>query len=238
MKMKKIVKSLSLIVFISIANLSTAQIVNQQSGWLAFFHSQRLSTKSGLHLDMQFRSADNLAYIRNVLIRPGYTYFFDSKKNATIGYAYILTDQGAANKNDLVEHRIWQQFIITTPIGKIPLVNRFRLEQRFIERNVDQIFSQRIRYFARAVVPFQKQETPKFTKGTFIALQNEIFLNLQNKDLLNNKVFDQNRAYVALGYRLSEAIDLETGYLNQYIKGLSNTTNNHIFQLAIYTRFK
>lgn len=236
--MNRIIKSLLVVFFISIANISDGQTVNQQSGWLAFFHSQRLSVKSGLHLDVQFRSADDLAYVKNILIRPGYTYFFDAKKNATLGYAFILTNQGAANTNDLIEHRIWQQFIITTPIGKIPLVNRFRLEQRFIERNTDDIFSQRIRYFSRAVIPLHKQEKPKFTKGAFFALQNEIFFNLQNKDLLNNNIFDQNRAYLALGYRLTEGIDLEIGYLNQHIKGLVNTTNNHVFQLALYTRFK
>lgn len=237
--MNNIKKSfITLIICFCTIHVSLAQTVNQQSGWLGFFHSQKLSAKSGLHLDVQFRSADEFAYLRNVLVRPGYTYFFDSKKNATIGYAYILTNFDVPNQNDLVEHRIWQQFIVTTPIGKIPLVNRFRLEQRFIETNTDDLFAQRIRYFARAVIPFKKQEKEKFTKGTFFALQNEIFLNLQNKDALNNSVFDQNRVYLALGYRLSEAVDLETGYINQHVKGLSNNTNNHVFQLALYTRFK
>ena len=74
------------------------------------------------------------------------------------------------------------------PIRKIPVVNRFRLEQRFIETNTTNIFSQRLRYFARAVIPFQKQVTNKFSKGAFFALQEEIFLNLQNKELLNNKI--------------------------------------------------
>lgn len=215
-----------------------AQNVQQQSGWGAFFHSQKLSNKTGLHLDAQFRSADDLAYVRNVLIRPGFTYFFDAKKNATLGYAFILTNLGSTINNDLIEHRIWQQFIITTPIGKIPLVNRFRLEQRFIETSTTDIFSQRIRYFARAVIPFQKQATNKFSRGAFLALQNEIFLHIQNKDLLNNKLFDQNRTYLALGYRLNETMDLETGYLNQHIKGTVNTTTNHVLQLALYTRFK
>lgn len=236
--MNKIIKSLFLVVFVSIAQLSIAQNVEQQTGWLSFFHSQRFNAKTGLHFDAQFRSADDLDYVRNIILRPGFTYFFNDKQNATLGYAFILTNLGPTNQNDLVEHRIWQQFIITTPIGKIPLVNRFRLEQRFIETNTDHLFAQRIRYFARAVIPFQKQGKEKFTKGTFFALQNEIFLNLQNKDLLNNKVFDQNRAYVAVGFRLNAAIDLETGYLNQHVRGLASTTNNHVFQLALYTRFK
>ena len=80
--------------------------------------------------------------------------------------------------------------------GQVSLQNRFRLEQRFIERQIDDIFSQRLRYFARLIVPLAKKEAA-FSKGVFAALQNEIFFNIQNKDKLNNSVFDQNRAYGA-----------------------------------------
>ena len=64
-----------------------------------------------------------------------------------------------------------------------------------------------------------------------------MFLNLQNKNKLNDKVFDQNRAYVAIGYRVNRRFDLEAGYLNQYVDGLSSNTVNHAGQLALYTRF-
>jgi hypothetical protein len=73
--------------------------------------------------------------------------------------------------------------------------------------------------------------------GIFAALQNEVFLNLQHKDQLNGKVFDQNRAYLALGYRFSKKFDLEAGYLNQAIRGASVNTSNNVIQLALYTRF-
>lgn len=214
-----------------------AQNISQNSLWGASFNSIKLSEKTGLHFDAQFRSADEVTYLRNVLLRPGFTYFFDDTKNATLGYALILTDQGNNSPNNLVEHRIWEQFIINVPLNKkISLTNRFRLEQRFIEQNASDVFSQRIRYFFRTVVPIQKQKE-KFTKGVFAALQNEVFLNLQNKNQLNNKVFDQNRAYAAIGYRLNHRIDLETGYINTYSKGLANSTTNHIVQFAVYTKF-
>ena len=71
----------------------------------------------------------------------------------------------------------------------------------------------------------------------FVALQNEFFLNLQNKDELNGSTFDQNRAYLAVGYRFSKAFDVEAGYLNQAVKGASVNTMNNAVQLALYTRF-
>ena len=110
------------------------------------------------------------------------------------------------------------------------------MEQRFIERRAADVFSQRLRYFFRTMVPLSKQDST-FKKGAFLALQNELFLNLQNKNELNNHVFDQNRAYIAVGYRLSPKIDIEAGYLNQAIKGASTNTINNVLQLALYTRF-
>ena len=117
------------------------------------------------------------------------------------------------------------------------ITHRFRLEQRFLGQTATQpdVFAQRFRYFARAVVPLSKQAP--FTKGTFIGLQNEIFANVQNKDKVNKHLFDQNRAYVAFGYRLQKAIDIEVGYLNQYVKQAETYTINHVAQVALYTRF-
>jgi hypothetical protein len=233
----KITKFFLLGAFSILSISAKAQNITQNSVWGASFNSIKLSEKTGLHFDAQFRSADDVAYLRNVLIRPGFTYFFDQTKNATLGYAFILTNQGAANTKDLIEHRIWEQFILNVPLSKkITLTNRLRLEQRFIDQNNNDVFSQRIRYFVRSVIPIKKQEE-KFTKGLFAALQNEVFLNIQNKSKLNNKVFDQNRAYAAIGYRLNSKFDIEIGYLNQYSKGLSANTINNVFQLAVYTKF-
>ena len=98
------------------------------------------------------------------------------------------------------------------------------------------MFAQRFRYFFRLIQPLNKTEAA-FTKGAFVALQNEVFLNFHNKDKLNNSVFDQNRLYLAAGYRFSKKVDIEAGYMNQAVKTLNNHTNNNIVQLALYTRF-
>ncbi|MBN8428426.1 MAG: DUF2490 domain-containing protein [Xanthomonadales bacterium] len=62
-------------------------------------------------------------------------------------------------------------------------------------------------------------------------------LNFGNTSNVNGKFFDQNRLYLAMGYRLSTKADLEVGYMNQYINGKGTSfTNNHIVQLATYLR--
>jgi len=51
-----------------------------------------------------------------------------------------------------------------------------------------------------------------FTQGFFAALQNEVFVNIGDPSPVNGKFFDQNRAYLAVGYRWSRQFDLEMGY--------------------------
>ncbi len=216
-----------------------AQTSQQSSGWLFLLNSTKFNEKWGLHFDLQLRSADEFNYLRNVLIRPGLTYYINKNNNVTLGYLLNTTKIETSGVGDinLLEHRIWEQYILTHKINSVFASHRFRLEQRFIGQAVgDDIFSQRFRYFFRLIQPLQaKQET--FTKGAFVALQNEVFLNIQNKNQLNKSIFDQNRAYLAAGYRFSKKVDVEVGYLNQFSNGLNSSTMNNVVQLALYTRF-
>ncbi len=233
-------KKLILIVCLAMATFTVfGQTQNQTSGWFMFLNSTKFSEKWGMHLDVQLRSADQLDYLRNVLIRPGLTYYINNKSNVTVGYLLNTTKTevlGAADI-DLVENRIWEQYILTHKISSIFTTHRFRLEQRFIEQNNgSEVFSQRFRYFFRLIQPLQKQ-AEAFSKGAFLALQNELFFNIQHKDQLSGNFFDQNRAYLAIGYRFSKKVDIEAGYLNQAINGTNNYTLNNVIQLALYTRF-
>ncbi|MEQ7800773.1 DUF2490 domain-containing protein [Pedobacter sp. ASV1-7] len=217
---------------------SFSQHVNQNSGWLMLLNGTKFNDKWGMHLDLQLRTANDWDGVRNVLFRPGLTYYINKNSNATAGYlltnTYVKQD-GAAN-NTLTEHRIWEQYIYTHRIKSVYAQHRFRLEQRFMETAGGDVFSQRFRYFFRAILPISGLKE-SFVEGPFVALQNELFFNIQNKDQLNGKLFDQNRAYGAVGYRFSKSFDIEAGYLNQYLKGRSNNTTNHAVQLAFYTRF-
>ena len=215
---------------------------NQFSGWAALFHTQRFSKHWGASFDGQFRSADQFDYLRNVLLRPSANYYFANNKIGAVGYAYIATNGRSASGASTFrpESRIWQQFIYNHKISRsATLQHRFRLEQRFLGNTSatanDHYFSQRLRYFARSVIPFKRDSV--FSKGPFFALQNEFFFNVQNKHKVNKHFFDQNRAYGAFGFRFSKKFDAEVGYLNQYTKQATAYTVNHVIQTAFYTRF-
>ncbi|KIA99583.1 hypothetical protein OA93_05380 [Flavobacterium sp. KMS] len=245
------ISRLPLISLISITILFLSTTVNAQTqntftGWSAVFFTYKLNDKFSLHFDGQARSTDELKNLQSYIIRPGLNYHIKDNMIATVGYAYIGNNRSVMDIDGWVpEHRIWEQFIFnqkfTLANRPVTLQHRFRLEQRFmgqatIEQNelvTDSYeFAQRLRYFARSIFPLSK--TDNFTKGAFLALQNEVFLNVQNAP--NDSFFDQNRAYLALGWRLSPKFDLEAGYMNQYVLGKSNNTVNNIVQVAAYVR--
>lgn len=231
-------KLLMALAAVTLAFGAQAQTTQEFSGWGAWFHTQKFSEHWGLAFDAQFRSADDWKYLKNPLIRPGVSYYFKKNSFATVGYLFTGTHRVTDTENTFrVEQRIWEQYIYTHKIQRTTVMHRFRLEQRFVEKQgaSDAFFAQRLRYFIRGVIPTHK--TTDFSKGTFVGLQNEVFVNVQNKDKTNNAFLDQNRAYAAFGYRFSKKIDLEAGYLNQYINGLTNNTMNHVAQIALYTRF-
>ena len=245
----------------------------QFAGWAATFQNYKLSPRTGLYFDAQWRSTGQVRQMQALLLRPGLNFYLTPSLTGTVGYAFIPQQRVSGGvEGYLPEHRIWEQLVFTHPVklgahhsgtrhhsdahqhAMATLQHRLRLEWRFIPRhhaeggelvNDGHRYAGRLRYFARAIVPLSLQSSSPdgtvspaaFTKGWFAAVQNEIFFNVANTSVVNGKFFDQNRAYLAAGYRLSKQFDMELGYMNQYISGAgTNFTNNHIVQLATYLR--
>jgi hypothetical protein len=218
----------------------------QFSSWLASFNTIAVpKTKFSIHLDAQVRSTHEWREFQTFIVRPGLNYQVRKNMIATVGYGWVHNLRAVQDVTAyLSEHRIWEQFIVNHKLSFIPIQHRFRVEQRFIgtpvvnnnklEKDGHEL-AHRFRYFLRGIIPFSGEQT--FTKGAFAAAQNELFLNFANTDAVNGKVFDQNRAYLAVGYRFSKKFDLEAGYLNQYISGRGSARSTvHVLQLASYLR--
>ncbi|MET0637216.1 MAG: DUF2490 domain-containing protein [Chitinophagaceae bacterium] len=234
--------TLTLLVITLSCNQTFSQ--TQFMGWLASFQSTKTGKHTSILSDVQLRSSDGIEHVQTLLLRAGFTYHAGRKFLLTTGYAFVDNRRTLGGISGYIpEHRIWEQVIFNHKQGRLNISHRLRLEQRFIGTAVTEnddlrqsghVYANRFRYFIRNILPFRKQET--FKKGLFAALQDEVFLNIGNKANVNGKGFDQNRLYLALGYRLKTSIDLEAGYLNQYISGVTGRTNNHVAQLVVYLR--
>jgi len=231
--------------------LLKAQTTTTFSGWLAEFGRVELGNKYSLHIEAQLRSTNEWENIQTLVLRGGLNYNLRPNQVITIGYGYFSNRRVIDGVTGYVpEDRIWEQYSFTESFSFhshfVTIQNRFRLEQRFIGQASVQdnqlvtdsfAFAQRIRYFARMIVPLGKSAGNTFLKGTYISLQDEVFVNFGDISVVNGKYFDQNRAYFSIGYRFSAKNDTEIGYMNQYVLGQGSTrVSNNILQLATYIR--
>jgi hypothetical protein len=241
--MKKNISVLLITITTSIFLNATAQ--SQFTGWVASFNTFKVGKKISIHADAQIRSTDEIKQVQTFLIRSGLNFHLNKKTTVTTGYAFISNKRTVSNVSGYApEHRIWEQLLYNHKLKNIFVSHRFRLEQRFISKSIvvnnelkndGAVYANRFRYFIRNILPLKKEAT--FTKGMFVALQNEVFVNFGNTSTVNGKFFDQNRLYLATGFRLNPKADMEIGYINQYVNGRgSQFTNNHVLQLATYIR--
>ena len=186
--------------------------------WLIYIGNKKLSQKWNLHNEVQYRNYNTIGDLEQLLLRVGLGYTFnESKNNVLLGYGYILSENYLDNNTDKVsvnEQRIFQQFTSKQKIGIVSLNHRYRFEQRFVQSD----FKMRLRYFLGLNIPLTKKENNKL----YFSAYNEIFLNTEPA------VFDRNRLYGGIGYRINKNIRLEAGYMNQFFEKNSRDQLNII----------
>ena len=179
--------------------------------WLIYIGSKKVDSTWNIHSEIQYRNYDAIGDLEQLLLRTGVGYnLTKNNNNLLLGYGYILSENYIADtneKNSVNEHRIYQQFTTKQGVGKLKLKHRYRFEQRFVASD----FKMRFRYFLSLNYPLIAKESSG--KMLYASAYNEIFLNTE-KD-----VFDRNRVFGGLGYKLNDTIKFEIGYMNQFFEG-------------------
>ncbi|AMR33818.1 hypothetical protein A0256_21445 [Mucilaginibacter sp. PAMC 26640] len=230
--MKKIISTIAIITILVVK----AYAQTENTGWFFLSHTQKISSKFDILADVQLRSADRFDYFSALLLRSALNYNFNKKHAVALGYAYKgdwMHEDGERTQS--AENRTYQQYLYNFKAGKVELSARFRQEQRFVKEEGEVAFSQRSRGFISAQIPLIADTG--FTKGLYTAIQNEIFLNVQNKGKVNGSFFDQNRSFISLGYRWSKKIDTEFGYMCWYQKEIDGSAKTNVWQLMVTTSF-
>ena len=174
--------------------------------WLIYIGNKKVNTKWNIHNEVQYRNYNAIGDLEQLLLRTGAGYSFnDGQSNILLGYGYIHSENyvgGTGEKESINEHRVFQQFTTKQQIGKVKLNHRYRFEQRIVEGD----FKMRLRYFVAVNVPLTTQGR------IYLSAYNEIFLNTASK------VFDRNRLYGGIGYKLNDNVRFELGYMNQFFE--------------------
>jgi len=191
--------------------------------WLLYIGNKQLNQKWNIHNEVQFRNYNAIGDLEQLLLRTGIGYnLSENNDNMLLGYGYILSENYLGKTNNKIsvnEHRIFQQFTTKQKIGNVGLSHRYRFEQRFVEDD----FKMRFRYFLGFNIPLTKNENNRY----YLSAYNEIFLNAQSS------IFDRNRLYNGLGYKINSSLRLEIGYMNQFFE----TSNRDQLNIVTYLNF-
>jgi len=209
------------------------------NGWYNYFGDHAVSERWGVHLEGQWRRHDVITKWQQLLLRPGVNFSPNKNVMFTAGYAFVDTypygDFPVTHR--FPEHRIFEQVILKHELGKLGLQHRYRLEQRYLGQKINPSdsridlwrYENRFRYMMRMNIPLGDE------KKLYLGVYDEIMVNFGNNVASN--LFDQNRAYAALGYSLGKNTKLEIGYLLQTLQQRSGRVieYNNTFQLSIFS---
>ena len=170
------------------------------------------------YLEIQLRWREEGSEYDQTIIRPAIFYDVSPKSSVWLGYARVISH--SSTKPNTHENRLWQQFSYSfDPIAEWKIASRTRLEERSIEGKDD------IGYRLRQMLKFTR---PLSLENISIILSDELFLNANSTDWGAASGFDQNRAFIGLGYKLNKHNAFEIGYLNQFVNTRKVDRENHV----------
>ncbi|WP_165838183.1 DUF2490 domain-containing protein [Pontibacter arcticus] len=208
--------------------------------WLAYNGDHKITSKWGLHTEVQYRRADFLKNPMQLLVRNGINYFLTDNAMLTAGYVYAKThpfgDYPAAAITH--ENRLYQQLQLKNSLSIFELTHRYRQEQRWVKPEGGQkhTYTNRSRYMVRATLPLSAAENTT-QAYPYLTASNEIFVNFGEN--VQQNIFDQNRLAFAFGYRFSKAATAEVGYMHQIVQRANGLVfeRNHLLQAGFTYNF-
>ena len=185
--------------------------------WLMYLGNKKLNNGWNIHNEIQYRNYNAVGDMEQLLIRTGIGYnLTPNNNNVLLGYGFIQSENyiNPDEKLGNSEHRIFQQFITRQTFQRVSFQHRYRFEQRFLESG----FKMRMRYFLSLNIALNNKEL--VPKTLYLSAYNEIFINDRGN------LFDRNRIYGGLGYKMTQNINFEIGYMNQlFNKGSRDQIN-------------
>lgn len=233
--MKNLIVTLKFLVIIlySVAWGQNRMVNYQNHGWYMYFGSYYWNSKMGLHAEYQWRRNEWIRNWQQSLGRVGLIYKLNNEVSFTLGYGNIITYPYGKQPvtKTFLEHRLWEQVLLSSKIKKWDIKHRYRLEQRWIENYPQWKFLNRFRYQLWLDIPF----STVFKKNLMICtFYDEVFINF-GKNVQKN-LLDQNRLYGAIGLVINPSTIIRIGYMNHILMKSDGIHEemNHTLQISLH----
>jgi len=169
-------------------------------------------------MEGQGRFGNDASQFSQSLVRPGLGYALTDKVVVWAGYAWAPTCEPLNRVGCFDEHRIWQQVTWADNFSFGRLSARSRFEERFFNHQTpipgNDDVAYRFRQLVKLAVPM-----PAVDPNLSFIVQSELFIAMNTVDNPGfiSRGYDQNRAFVGLGYKVNQYATVELGYMNQFI---------------------
>ena len=192
--------------------------------------------KARIWLEAQSRTDNNFTNEYQGLARVGLGYSVTDRATIWGGYTYLPTD----NITAATPHAKFKgqqdafsafRYVIPTSFGTLSFRTMF--EANFLPYNNNEV-----KYRPRQMVKFM--HPMKFEPRLSVIGWDEFFLRANTTTTGGQSGFDQNRAFVGLGWTFNKNFRAEGGYMNQYLEGYNyNATAvmHHLVMASLFVNF-
>jgi hypothetical protein len=222
-------KCLFLLLFSLIfATLARAEPVSQKAKlWTSIDFKGTFAENFQYYLEPQLRLISRSQCFEEANLYVGLGYPLSKQMTFWVGNLFNTTHK--VDDGDTFQYRIWEQLSWEVFDGHfIHIDSRTRLEQRKQEYQTDWA----LRFREKVSFSF-----PLNRCGFFFVLADEVFLNGNHPSWVYHSLFNQNRAFVGFLIPIAKTIQLETGYLNQYVAG-TRYQLNHVLSFVLRVKNK
>ena len=198
---------------------SNREIISSEGAWFGVYTRYHFTNRWSYYGEYHLRRRDGLINMGQIYLRLGATYRLAKNVDLTAGAVnpyYWAPDQSLPNIDKVVpQFRLWEQVVISTPIRHVSILHQFRVEQRYrrdYEIGSPFELTHRYRYKIALYIPINYGDLVANT--LFISLYNEIFMQTGKSITYNH--FEDNRAFIGLGYKLNKKLQIQAGYMKSY----------------------
>ncbi len=169
----------------------------------------RVALPRGMKLWLEVQPRIGGDGIRQLLLRPALGWQATPTWSIWQGYGFTPSFDPWRSEN-----RLYQESLFDHSLGSLRMLNRTRMEERFIE-GVEGV-SLRARHLLRFTYPLDAG------KRWFLAVSDEAFATLNDANGGPRAGFDQNRAYAGIRCQTTPTLALEIGFLHQFVNRTSD----------------
>lgn len=193
------------------SSAASAQVEHRGQAWWLAFAQGKLSPVARAYFELQPRVGGSPFQADSLLLRAALGAELFEGFTLWQGFAWVpawaSADFDSFNAN---EGRLYQQIQYVRSFGTVGLQLRFRQEERWLAAAGGPLF--RARLMVRLTWRFA--DAPRL----LLAVQDEPMVNFNERPGSSPRGFDQNRAYVGIGWQPTPSLLIELGYLQQLVR--------------------